>query len=65
MQKNADPDRAYLPPIQPGETVRASGLATVLASKSSKWAEGSRVMGQFGWYDFGVIDESKIIAPAM
>jgi NADPH-dependent curcumin reductase CurA len=65
MQKGSDPERAYLPPIQAGETVRATGLATVLASKSAKWAAGTRVMGRFGWYDVGIVSEDYIIAPAM
>lgn len=65
MQKDADPSRAYVPPAQAGEVVRATAIAKVLASKSSKWAVGSRVMGRFGWFDVGVVPESYVTAAAV
>lgn len=65
MQKGADPERAYLPPIEQGEVVRASGIAVVLESKSAKYAKGNRVMGRFGWFDVGVIPESHVLSPAV
>lgn len=65
MQQGADPDRAYLPPIQKGEAIRASGVAEVLASNSQKYKQGDRVMGRFGWFDVGVVPDSMVISPAM
>lgn len=65
IQKDADAERTYLPPVRQGDVVRASGIATVLASKSSKWPVGSRVMGRSGWYDVGIEPEDAIMSPAV
>lgn len=65
IQKEQDPERAYLPPVKAGEPMRASGQGTVIASKSSKWAEGKKVYGNFGWADYVVVNEKAITMEAM
>lgn len=45
--------------------MRASGIGKIVASKSSKWAEGKRVYGYFGWADYTVADESRVVMEAM
>jgi NADPH-dependent curcumin reductase CurA len=65
MQKDVDPKRLYVPPVYKGDPVRASGLATVLASKSDKYAVGDRVTGSFAWFDYGVVPDSKVTGKAM
>lgn len=49
--------------IEVGETVNATGVATVLKS-TGKWKEGSHVFGQFGWYDVGIANDAEITAEA-
>lgn len=56
--------RLYVPPIGQGNPVRASGVGTVVKSKSSKYAEGDKVVGQFAWYDYGIVHESSIPSKA-
>jgi NADPH-dependent curcumin reductase CurA len=65
MDGNTDPKRLYAPPILKGEPVTAGGIAKVIKSKSSKWKEGQEVSGTFGWYEYWVVDESKITSEAM
>lgn len=40
--------RSYMPPVQIGAVMRATGLGTVVESKSSKLAVGQVVSGLFG-----------------
>jgi NADPH-dependent curcumin reductase CurA len=50
-------DRAsYLPPLQLGDLMRASGVGTVMESRNSDYAEGIRVSGMFGMQKFAVVD---------
>lgn len=65
MQKDVDPKRLYVPPINQGEPIRCGGVGTVLASKSSKYAVGDRVNGQFAWFDYAVVPDSAITSKAM
>ncbi|TFK99225.1 hypothetical protein BDV98DRAFT_510664 [Pterulicium gracile] len=59
IQKNANPARSYLPPINPGEVMRAMGVGQVVASKSSGIQVGDLVYGMLGWKDYGVFDEQS------
>ncbi|TXT10606.1 hypothetical protein VHUM_02111 [Vanrija humicola] len=44
--------------------MRASAVAKVLESQSTKYKAGDSVYGYFGWTDFSVIDESAVATPA-
>lgn len=43
---------SYLPPVQIGETMRASGLGRVVESKSPNFKAGDLVYGTFGWQEY-------------
>jgi len=47
----------YLPPVAIGEVMRALGLGRVVASRSSRYAEGDLVQGLTGWQDYLVLHE--------
>ncbi|HEY8586458.1 MAG TPA: NADP-dependent oxidoreductase [Rhodanobacter sp.] len=47
----------YLPPVAIGEVMRALGLGRVVASRSSRYAEGDLVQGVTGWQDYLVLHE--------
>ena len=47
----------YLPPVAIGEVMRALGLGRVIASRSSRYAEGDLVQGLTGWQDYLVLHE--------
>lgn len=42
-----------------GQSPSVGAVATVLKS-AGKWEKGAKVLGQFGWYDYGVVDDSQI-----
>jgi NADPH-dependent curcumin reductase CurA len=56
--------RLYAPPIEKNQSINSGGIAQVIATKSSKWKEGQKVVGQFGWYEYGVVDEGAISSEA-
>jgi NADPH-dependent curcumin reductase CurA len=46
--------KSYVPPFGVGEPISSSGIGVVVASKSSKFVEGDRVLGPFRWQEFDV-----------
>lgn len=48
--------RGYVPPVQIGEVMRASGVAQVVESRHPDFAAGDLVQGTFGWQDWAVSD---------
>ncbi|KAF8313889.1 NAD(P)-binding protein [Clavulina sp. PMI_390] len=53
--------RSYLPPVQLGETMRAFGIATVLASgPNTTLRPGDQVSGFVGWAEYAVVQESTM-----
>ncbi|KAL1408798.1 quinone oxidoreductase [Vanrija albida] len=52
------------PLVAPGNPMRASAVAKVLESQSTKYKAGDSVFGYFGWTDYSVVDESAVTAPA-
>ncbi len=60
-----DDVKSYVPPVQIGDVMRASGVGEVIASKNEKYAIGEYVSGMFGWQEYAVIKETsdKIGAP--
>lgn len=65
IQANSDAARAYVKPVRQGDIVRAMGIAVVLDSKSTKWKTGDKVVGMFGWFDVGVVNEAAVTSAAM
>jgi len=45
---------SYIPPVQIGEVMRATGVGQVVASKNPAFAVGDFVQGLFGWQDYHV-----------
>lgn len=45
---------SYMPPVQIGEVMRASGVGRVVASNDPDLAEGDMVSGLLGWQDYSV-----------
>ena len=60
IDKNADPDRLYLPPVQAGEVMRSRNVCEVLESKTADYKPGDIVLAGSGWSDFGVFGKSKV-----
>ncbi|KAJ3715055.1 NAD(P)-binding protein [Lentinula raphanica] len=56
IQKDQNSDRTYLPPILPGQRMRAASVAKVLKSTSSSFKEGAIVQCSGGWVEQLVID---------
>lgn len=46
----------YVPPVQIGEVMRASGVGQVVESNHSEYAVGDLVQGGFGWQDYMATD---------
>lgn len=42
-----------------GQSPSVGAVATILKS-TGKWKEGQHVLGQFGWYDYAVVDDDVI-----
>lgn len=51
----------YIPPVEIGEVVRCSGVGTVLASKSDRFAEGDVVGSLTGWQEYAVVGDDAMI----
>lgn len=47
---------SYIPPVELGDVMRSSGVATVVESKHDDFAEGDRVAGMIGWREYAVSD---------
>lgn len=46
--------KSYVPPVQLGEVMRASGVGRVVESNNADYPEGTLVTGMFGWQEFAV-----------
>jgi hypothetical protein len=51
----------YIPTVEIGEVVRCSGVGTVLASKSPRFAEGDVVGSLTGWQEYAVVGDDPMI----
>ena len=54
------PKRSYMPPVQPGEVMRAFGVGEVVASQSEKFAPGDIVTGFTGVQTLGLLDARTV-----
>jgi NADPH-dependent curcumin reductase CurA len=61
MDRNADPKRLYVKPIQTGEVMRvANAIYKVVQSKSSKFKEGDLVNASHGWVEYAVAKDDAV-----
>ena len=51
---------SYIPPVELGDVMRSSGVATVIESKHENFAEGDRVAGLIGWTEYAVSDGTRL-----
>lgn len=56
LDKYEDESRLYLPPVKPGQVVRANGIAEVVETKSSDLKKGDLVSVGTGWTEYEVKD---------
>ncbi|KPI34417.1 2-alkenal (NADP(+)-dependent) [Cyphellophora attinorum] len=61
ISPSVDPDRAYLPPLQPGDTMRALGIGSVIESRDDKLEVGSLVVGRMGWSEYSVHPAQNLV----
>ena len=47
---------SYMPPIQIGETMKASAVGQIVESRNARYTVGQTVQGLFGWADYVVSD---------
>lgn len=52
----SDDRGSYIPPVELGDIMRSSGVATVVESKHPGFAEGDQVAGMIGWTEYAVTD---------
>ena len=51
---------SYIPPVELGDIMRSSGVATVVESKNANFAEGDQVAGLIGWTEYAVTDGTRL-----
>jgi NADPH-dependent curcumin reductase len=49
---------SYLPPVPLGSVMRGGGFGEVIASNSSKFRVGAKVIGLLGWQDYALVSEN-------
>lgn len=59
IEKNIEPERLYVPPVQEGDPMRAYGLCEVIESKAPKLSKGTKVVAFPDWSEYAVVDGSK------
>ena len=52
---------SYMPPVQLGEVMRASGVGTVVASNADGFVPGDLVQGMFGWQEYAIGSPSGLV----
>jgi NADPH-dependent curcumin reductase CurA len=61
IEKDKDADRSYVPPVRPGDRMRAGAIARVLKSTASSIKEGALVQSYIGWTEQAVVDVKNVI----
>ncbi|HLZ83594.1 MAG TPA: NADP-dependent oxidoreductase [Caulobacteraceae bacterium] len=51
----------YWPRIEIGDTMRAFSVGEIVESLNPRYAVGDKVMGIFGWQDYAVVDEARVM----
>ncbi|OAL31207.1 hypothetical protein AYO22_01240 [Fonsecaea multimorphosa] len=52
----SDPERSYLPPLEPGDPMRSLGIGEVVESRSDAFPVGTLVVAITGWSEFSIHD---------
>jgi len=60
MRARLEDSKSYAPPQPLDETMVGSTVGVVAASTSPAFAVGDRVLGRFGWQEYGVADENSL-----
>lgn len=60
----ANLERLYVPLVQPGDVMRARGLAEVVESKSALYKKGDEVIGSINWSEYTIIPATELRAAA-
>lgn len=58
LRKAGDNSPSYLPPVHEGTPMASLGLAEIVQSKSTKYAEGDIVSGRIFWADYAVLPDA-------
>ena len=59
ITKGQDPKRLYVPPVLPGQVMRARAIAIVLESTSEKLIKGNHCVVSMGWTEYTVENASN------
>lgn len=54
ITKDQDPKRLYMPPVVPGDVMRARAIAEVVESTSEKFTKGQHCLVGMGWAEYSV-----------
>ncbi|HEX5584526.1 NADP-dependent oxidoreductase [Gaiella sp.] len=54
--------RSYVPPFALGEPLTGGAVGRIVASRSSRWPEGSWVVHDLGWREAAVVEEKRLRA---
>ncbi|KAL7666296.1 Enoyl reductase (ER) domain-containing protein [[Candida] zeylanoides] len=60
IQKGIDPERMYVPPVLPGQLMRASGLGRVIKSTHKEYKEGDVLACTLNWQDYCIVKADGI-----
>lgn len=60
IDPHINPDRMYVPPLEPGNPMRARGLAEVVESKSSKFKAGDTVLASVNWSEYAILPSNDL-----
>jgi len=60
MRGRMDDAKSYAKPVEVGATMEGGTVGRVIASTSSRFAEGDMVVGQFGWASHGVLPAREV-----
>ena len=52
--------KSYMPPVKPGDLMKALCVGKVLYSKSKKYKVGDLVMGMVGWQKYAVLPAKEV-----
>ena len=59
IDKNIEPKRLYMPPVQEGDPMRSFGLCEIVESKAPKLSKGTKVVAAPNWPEYAVENGSE------
>ncbi|RYN21993.1 hypothetical protein AA0112_g10028 [Alternaria arborescens] len=60
IQKDMDPERLYVPPVNEGDIMRSFAIAEIVESSTDSLPKGQLVMGTFGWTEYAVVSAKEV-----